>query len=269
MSNKNRYLLIESDDGDNGVKIEKIIAPEELQEIKIGISDETILELDAYQVNNDYILVVDKDGDRDDGVYVSPVIADNDKEPDEIKSNLLSIVEKTFGDSIDLTPADDSGSGDINDFEDNEGNTDENEDNEDDPVLGESLENDHLNEDDEQSQYEDASKELTEAEGDDESDDNADDENGGEKDEALSDDNLDDESVNPSEDVTIEVLENEDGSLFIKGDVPSILDKLVGEENATEILGDLGEPKLDTDASMKIESLIRKANRSSKIKNML
>lgn len=277
---KNRYTLVEAAEGKSEHKIEKIIAPEELSEIKIGIADETILELDSYLVDNKYIITVDNDGDSDDGVIISPVVEDNEKDPEELKEILMKIIKDALGDTIDSVvdedeDIEDQESQDASEVEERDDNDEEEIEDDEDDTIEESLESElEESEQDENSSLTEEDDSIDEDEGD--LDESMNESAEGVEDLLNDSDSEDDEGDNDDgdlslddEDIEVEIIENEDGSIYAKGDPHSLLVRFVGEDNADEIMSDIGNEKLDTDPTMKIESLLRKVNINKKVKNLL
>lgn len=96
--------LLEKDDEDEEepmgeIEIEKITNQDELSEITIGNSDESILDLDTYEIFNPelsehrFIMTVDDDGDEDDGVIIN-VINDEGEQSSELANE---IVDRALG----------------------------------------------------------------------------------------------------------------------------------------------------------------------------
>lgn len=107
MSNFLRILLTEAED--SKFKIEKIIAPAELESLRIGKhDDEPIEDLDSYQIDNLFVVTVDSDGDEDDGVIVSPLAGNDDEDIAEIVDKAFKDFEEVSDEVVQTTEIDDS-----------------------------------------------------------------------------------------------------------------------------------------------------------------
>ena len=244
---------------ESSIVIEKIISPEELSAVKIGgHDDESILDLDTYEVTNTklstakFIITIDADGDEDDGVIVSP-LADS---PDQ---DILEVVNKAFEDFEEITDDEEDSSDEEND-EDEEDAEDLEAEDEGENATEDFLESLGLVESDE-SDDEDAAWDADSPTDDAEEDG----EFGNEYEQNAEDIELPNqtgfeklEGEVDGEIVEVSLVINDDGSVQILGDPREILIALTDEATADEILDDLGSNKLESEPTMKIESLAAK-----------
>lgn len=94
-----RISLTEADD--SKFKIEKIIAPVELESLRIGKhDDEPIEDLDSYEVNNKFVVTVDADGDSDDGIIVSPLVGKDEEDISKIVDDAFKDFEEVSDEAV-------------------------------------------------------------------------------------------------------------------------------------------------------------------------
>lgn len=263
---KRGYFIIS--ENEDGVTVEKIIDPAELTSVAVGNIDENILELDTFEVYNPeisdtkFVVTVDNNGDEDDGIIVSPLAVDT-AEPDYDQENgrhqVHEIIQKALGQYTDIP-------------EEGEGGEKPEEVTESDETAVQSqIQESYISEAEDDNfdfRNPEENTEETPAEGETSDDTNPE---GGTGEEDSTEDQP--ETVEPDETALeeVEVIENEDGSYALRGDVKSLLAIFVGGDNVTEVMKDLGEEKPE-DPTVKIESLtlkIRSKNKDKKLNKLL